>query len=89
MEITLLDGTVITDEIAVADAHPAGSRPFAREQYIAKFRTLADGVIAAGRPGPVPGAVTRLPDLDAAQLADLALPGIAEAGEQPQTWGIF
>ena len=41
------DGTVITEEIAVADAHPAGARPFAREQYIAKFRTLADGVIAA------------------------------------------
>ena len=89
VEITLLDGTVITEEIAVADAHPAGSRPFAREQYIAKFRTLADGIIAASVQDQFLDAVTRLPELDAGTLADLALPGIAEAGEQPQTWGIF
>jgi 2-methylcitrate dehydratase len=43
--ITLTDGTVIEDELAVADAHPAGARPFAREQYVAKFRMLADGVL--------------------------------------------
>src|SRR5690606_9272237 len=30
--ITLSDGTVIEDEIAVADAHPLGARPFARPQ---------------------------------------------------------
>jgi len=46
-EITLKSGEVIVDELAVADAHPLGARPFAREQYIAKFRTLAEGVIAA------------------------------------------
>lgn len=45
-EITLKDGTVVVDELAVADAHPLGARPFAREQYVAKFRTLADGVVA-------------------------------------------
>jgi 2-methylcitrate dehydratase len=80
---------VITEEIAVADAHPAGARPFARDQYIAKFRTLADGVIAPGVQDRFLDAVTRLPELDAAELADLALPGIAEAAEQPDTWGIF
>ena len=32
--------------MAVADAHPLGARPFAREQYIAKFRTLADGLVS-------------------------------------------
>jgi 2-methylcitrate dehydratase len=89
VEITLLDGTVITEEITVADAHPAGARPFAREQYIAKFRTLADGIIAASVQDQFLDAVTRLPELDAGTLADLALPGIAEAAEQPQTWGIF
>ena len=44
MEITLTDGTVIADEIAVADAHPLGARPFAREHYVNKFRTLAAGL---------------------------------------------
>ena len=89
VEITLADGSVIGDEIAVADAHPAGARPFTREEYIAKFRTLADGVIDRGIQDRFLDAVTRLPELDAAELADLALPGIAEAGEQPETWGIF
>ncbi|WP_345493245.1 2-methylcitrate dehydratase PrpD [Nocardia callitridis] len=44
-EITLQNGELIVDELAVADAHPLGARPFAREQYIAKFRTLSEGVI--------------------------------------------
>jgi 2-methylcitrate dehydratase len=88
-EITLADGTVVTEEIAVADAHPAGARPFAREQYIAKFRTLADGVIAPGVQDRFLSAVTRLPELSTAEMAELALPGIAEAGQQPETWGIF
>ena len=40
------DGTAITEEINVADAHPAGKRPFEREQYINKFQTLTDGLIS-------------------------------------------
>jgi 2-methylcitrate dehydratase len=89
VEITLTDGTTITDELGVADAHPAGTRPFARDQYIAKFHTLADGVITPRTQEDFLAAVTRLPDLDADELADLALPGIAEAAEQPETRGIF
>ncbi len=45
VEITMKDGRVITDEIAVADAHPLGARPFARPQYVNKFRLLAEGVV--------------------------------------------
>ncbi|MCM3896970.1 MmgE/PrpD family protein [Gordonia sputi] len=45
--ITLKNGEVITDELAVADAHPLGARPFARPQYEAKFAAMADGVIEA------------------------------------------
>jgi 2-methylcitrate dehydratase len=43
--IELEDGRTITDEIAVADAHPLGARPFQRADYVNKFRTLADGVL--------------------------------------------
>ena len=43
--VTLKSGEVITDELAVADAHPLGARPFEREQYRNKFTTLAEGVI--------------------------------------------
>jgi 2-methylcitrate dehydratase len=89
VEITLAGGTMISDEIAVADAHPAGAHPFTREQYITKFRALAGGIIAAQVQDQFLDAVTRLPDLDADQLAALALPGIEQGGEQPDTWGIF
>jgi len=89
VEITLADGTTITDEIAVADAHPAGARPFAREQYIAKFAALADGVIAPEVQDRFLDAVTRLPRLDSGELAGLALPGIVAATQQPETRGIF
>jgi 2-methylcitrate dehydratase len=44
--VTLNDGAVIEDEIAIADAHPLGARPFGRAQYIEKFRTLSDGIVA-------------------------------------------
>ena len=44
--VTLKSGEVIVDELAVADAHPLGARPFGREQYRDKFTALADGVIA-------------------------------------------
>jgi 2-methylcitrate dehydratase len=89
VEITLADGTVLTDEITVADAHPAGARPFARDQYIAKFRALAEGVIDPDVQDEFLAAVTRLPELDADEIADLALPGIAEAAQDTESWGIF
>ncbi|MBS9534708.1 MmgE/PrpD family protein [Mycobacterium sp. M1] len=44
-EVTLKNGEVISDELAVADAHPLGARPFARPQYVHKFTELAEGVV--------------------------------------------
>src|SRR5690606_41823289 len=44
--VTLDDGRVIEDEIAVADAHPLGARPWRRPDYVGKFRTLAEGVVS-------------------------------------------
>ena len=42
VEIIFKDGSRLVDELGVANAHPNGARPFAREQYIAKFRILDD-----------------------------------------------
>ncbi|MGB5905016.1 MAG: MmgE/PrpD family protein [Xanthobacteraceae bacterium] len=69
--VHLKGGSVITDEIAVADAHPLGARPFAREQYVAKFRSLADGVIAPVEQDRFLALVTRLPELEARELGGL------------------
>ena len=46
IEVEFVDGSSLVDEIAVADAHPLGARPFARADYVRKFRTLAEGVLA-------------------------------------------
>jgi 2-methylcitrate dehydratase len=73
VEIELADGTRIVDEIAVADAHPLGARPFAREQYIAKFRTLADGVLADAEVERFLALAQRLPELSAIELGGLTV----------------
>jgi 2-methylcitrate dehydratase len=46
VQIFLKDGTVIEDELAVANAHSLGAKPFQRPDYIRKFRTLTDGIIS-------------------------------------------
>ncbi|MFE5705104.1 2-methylcitrate dehydratase PrpD [Rhodococcus koreensis] len=70
-EITLKSGEVIVDELAIADAHPLGARPFAREQYVAKFRTLADGVIDPAEQDRFLAAAARTPELQAGELGQL------------------
>ncbi|NLE78171.1 MAG: MmgE/PrpD family protein [Rhodococcus sp.] len=70
-EITLMNGEVITEELAVADAHPLGARPFAREQYIAKFRTLAEGVIAPHEQDRFLDVAQRVSELKAGELDQL------------------
>ncbi|MEV6337906.1 MmgE/PrpD family protein [Nocardia vinacea] len=69
--VTLKSGETIVDELAVADAHPLGARPFAREQYIAKFRTLAEGVIEPAEQDRFLDAVQRTPELAAGELDQL------------------
>ena len=75
VEIEMTDGSRIVEEIAVADAHPLGARPFAREQYITKFRTLADGVLASDEIERFLAAAVRLPDLSASELGELTVRG--------------
>ncbi|MBT2879520.1 MmgE/PrpD family protein [Streptomyces sp. IpFD-1.1] len=69
--ITLEDGTVLEDELAVADAHPAGARPFGRQQYADKFRTLAEGLVAPAATGRFLDTAERLPGLSPAGLDGL------------------
>ncbi|MFI0158567.1 MmgE/PrpD family protein [Streptomyces albidoflavus] len=69
--ITLEDGTVLEDELAVADAHPAGARPFGRQQYADKFRTLAEGLVAPAATGRFLDTAERLAGLSPAGLDGL------------------
>ncbi|OPF75989.1 2-methylcitrate dehydratase [Streptomyces antioxidans] len=69
--ITLEDGSVIEDELAVADAHPAGARPFDRPAYAGKFRTLAEGVVTRAAQDEFLHTAERLAQLSAADLDGL------------------
>lgn len=69
--VTRADGTVISDELAVADAHPFGAHPFGREDYIAKFRSLADGVVESVEQDRFLGLATRVSELGAREVGQL------------------
>jgi 2-methylcitrate dehydratase len=69
--ITFEDGSVLEDEIAFADAHPLGAEPFKRDNYIAKFRSLADGVVAPAEQDRFLDLVMRLPTLTTEDLGGL------------------
>ncbi|MNY18614.1 hypothetical protein D3C86_1520060 [compost metagenome] len=69
--MTLQDGTTLEDELAIADAHPLGARPFRRPQYVEKFRSLAEGIISLSEQDRFLELVERLPALSAAEVARL------------------
>ena len=88
--ITLADGTEIVDEIAVADAHPLGARPFARADYIRKFRLLAEPVLEPAEIDRFIALAERLPELTAAEVAQLSMqakPGVLATAPAPK--GLF
>jgi 2-methylcitrate dehydratase len=90
VEILTTDGETIVEEIAVADAHPLGARPFARQQYVAKFRTLADGVLEPAEIERFLDVAQRLPDLKGDELGGLSVvarPGLLDAVPAPR--GLF
>ncbi|MFI5663656.1 MmgE/PrpD family protein [Streptomyces sp. NPDC051684] len=69
--ITLEDGSVIEDELGVADAHPVGTRPFDRPAYAGKFRALAEGIVTTGNQGRFLEAAEHLTELAATDLDGL------------------
>ncbi len=88
VEVLMQDGTRIVDELAVANAHPLGARPFGRDDYIRKFTTLTDGVISTREANRFLEAAQDLPRLKAGELHTLnvALPAGTLAVGKP---GIF
>ncbi|MDN3310372.1 MmgE/PrpD family protein [Microbacterium oryzae] len=90
VEITLADGTTVVDEIAVADAHPLGARPFTRPDYIAKFRLLAEPVLEAEEIDRFLDLAERLPTLTATEVRELSIvarQGVLDATPLPK--GLF
>jgi len=69
--ITMEDGTVMQDEMGVANAHPLGERPFGRPEYINKFKILSDDILDPAESSRFLELVQRLPDLNAEQVCAL------------------
>lgn len=87
--VTLDDGRVIADEIAVADAHPLGAHPWRRPDYVAKFRALAEGIVTEAEQNRFLDAVERLPQLKADELCQLNFIVSPDQLQVPTARGIF
>lgn len=88
VEIVFKDGSRLEDELAVANAHPLGARPFRRADYIHKFKTLTEGIISPQESQRFFDAAQQLPDLPATELFRLNIelpPGLLAKGRA----GIF
>jgi 2-methylcitrate dehydratase len=91
LEITLKSGEQIIDELAVANAHPAGAHPFERKNYIQKFKTLTDGIISGGEGNRFLDLVQNLPNLNAKRINEINIQvdnNILD-NSAPNTKGIF
>ena len=71
VEIFLNDGARIEDELAVANAHPRGARPFRRAKYLHKFRTLTEGIVSPQEASRFMEAAQRLPEFGPGELHQL------------------
>jgi 2-methylcitrate dehydratase len=88
-EVTLRNGEVITDDLAVADAHPLGACPFQREQYVAKFTELADGVVNTAEQQRFLDTVQQLEYLESLDALHVRVLPEVLAGEPAIPAGIF
>jgi len=87
--VTLKNGRVIEDQLALADAHPDGARPFIRENYIRKFLTLSEGIVAPAEQQRFLQAAEALASLQAGDLAALNFSVAADHLGAPRPHGIF
>jgi 2-methylcitrate dehydratase len=76
VEISFRDGSAIEDEIAVANAHPLGTAPFGRDDYLQKFEILTDRILGEQERGRFLQSATKTADLLPGELyqLNLALP---------------
>ncbi len=89
VEIRLKNGDKLIDELGVANAHPAGARPFTRTQYISKFKTLTEGLISEKESLRFLNLVQNLSELNAQDLLELNVTLDLQNLESNTKLGIF
>ncbi|MBC7464523.1 MAG: MmgE/PrpD family protein [Bdellovibrio sp.] len=91
VEIILNNGEKIIDELGVANAHPAGAKPFKRADYIRKFDMLTADIITKDERNRFISLCERLPELTAAEVQQLnvQIPIDKMINNKRDTKGIF
>lgn len=91
VEIKFKNGSTLVDELGVANAHPAGAKPFQRADYIKKFDTLTSEIITKDERNRFIELVERLPELTAAevQMLNVQIPIDKLVNNKRDTKGIF
>lgn len=87
--VTLDDGSQIVDELALADAHPDGARPFERAHYVRKFLTLSNGVLTGDEQQRFLDVAEGLEDLKPGELGQLNFVVSPEKLGEARPKGIF
>jgi 2-methylcitrate dehydratase len=91
VEIIMNNGEKLVDELGVANAHPAGAKPFKRADYIRKFDTLTADIITVEERNRFISLCERLPELTAAEIQQLnvQIPIEKLVNNKRDTKGIF
>ena len=71
IEIIMKNGSTLIDEMAVANAHPNGAKPFSRPDYIRKFQILTEGIISTRESNRFLAAAQDVAKLPAGELHQL------------------
>ena len=87
--ITMNDGKIIEDKIERANAHPAGERPFKRENYIGKFDILTKELITKKERNRFIELVENLRNLSAEQVKEINVQVAELSNSTLDTKGIF
>lgn len=89
--VAIKDGSQIREQLDNPNAHPNGAKPFGREDYIRKFQTLTEGMIAKEESEKFLKLAEGLPKLNTAQLKALnvVVPKENLKGNTRDTKGLF
>ena len=87
--VTMKNGKKISEQLERADAHPYGSRPFKRNDYIKKFKTLTNKIISREESLKFLNTVQRLKKLKKGQLTKLNIEVNKKYLKQNNKKGIF
>ncbi len=91
VEIFFKNGTTLVDELGLANAHPAGAKPFKRADYIRKFDMLTEEIITKDERNRFVSLVENLADLTPAQVQQInvQIPLDRLVNNKRDTQGIF